>query len=325
MKRWLKRILFFLISIFILLSILPYLLKVSDYRDFTLQTPYKESLFSETRGITLHYILYKQSVTNPRGNILLIHGLGGSTFSWRHNTEALFDRGYNVMLIDLPGFGYSSRKPGINHSQDMRARYLWMLIDSLARDDDSLDGSWILAGHSMGAGTVSSMAFQRPEQAKALVYIAGAVYGNRRGSRRSGILLSYPPFRRAIQVFLEHMLKDETRLAKALSSAYGRDAGEEEIRGYTAPLMLPGTSGSLIDMLRTAGDESPMKLKDLEIPVFGIWGARDNWVPPAVADRLKQILLSFRLFIIDDAGHCPMETHPEEFNKILQGILDKLE
>jgi pimeloyl-ACP methyl ester carboxylesterase len=70
------------------------------------------------------------------GNILLIHGLGGSTFSFRNNAEALSSAGYNVIAVDLPAFGYSDRKRNIDHSQDNRARLLWLMIEEIEQNNE---------------------------------------------------------------------------------------------------------------------------------------------------------------------------------------------
>lgn len=319
MIKWLKRIFFLFFCIFLILSIIPYFFRVSDYRDITEGSPFIEGMTTEINGIRMHYILHEQEY-DVLGNILFIHGLGGSTFSWRYTWEPLSAEGYQILLIDLPAFGYSSRKPGLDHSQTARADILWKLIDEISSEPEK----WIIAGHSMGAGTAYAMSYLRPGQTRGLIYIAGALHSNSRSSFPIGTLLAYPPIKRAFQVYLENILADENRIFALLSSAYGTTPEKEAIRGYADPLLLPGTAGALLDMISSFGKESYIDSNDLNIPVFGIWGAKDQWVPLKTAERIRAKDPSFKYHTIEEAGHCPMETHSEEFNKILLDILNSL-
>jgi pimeloyl-ACP methyl ester carboxylesterase len=54
---------------------------------------------------------------------------------------------------------------------------------------------------------------------------------------------------------------------------------------------------------------------------YGIWGEKDSWVPITEGERIKNLVESFDLLVIEDAYHCPMETHYNEFNSILLGIM----
>jgi len=40
---------------------------------------------------------------------VLLHGLGGSAYDWRHNLDPLADAGYRVLAFDLLGAGQASK------------------------------------------------------------------------------------------------------------------------------------------------------------------------------------------------------------------------
>jgi hypothetical protein len=55
---------------------------------------FDNSAFLMVDGVKLHYRIWQTSSDIRLGNILLIHGLGGSTFSWRLAASELADSGY---------------------------------------------------------------------------------------------------------------------------------------------------------------------------------------------------------------------------------------
>ena len=318
MKRnlsWVKRVLYSLAVLIFLLHLIPYLIPVPA-DDQTLRLPFAESRTAAVDGVSLHYRVWMpEEITTESQQIVFVHGQGGSTFSWRHQTEDLLEAGHVVLAVDLPGFGYSDRKRGLIHSQAERARLTWSLID-MAEEID-LERPIHLAGHSMGAGVVSEMAVRRPEKTASLVYVGGSVlYGGNRG----GFLTRYPPAGRWLQVLLHHVFLTESRIGSFLASAYGREPEPSEVKGYLEPLRLPGTTGALLDMVNTSTSTPPGTLElidELEIPLLMIWGRNDSWVPAADGMRLEELIALSRLEIMEGAYHCPMETHPDEFNRLL--------
>ncbi len=46
--------------------------------------------------------------------VLLVHGFGGSTFSWRHTLKALAEAGYRAIAFDRPPFGLSAKQGALD-------------------------------------------------------------------------------------------------------------------------------------------------------------------------------------------------------------------
>ena len=309
-----------LLSVLILVSVTPYLVPVTSAKSIG-GTPFENSSYFETQGVSIHYRIWQPTQRAYRGKVLLIHGLGGSTFSWRGNTQALVEAGYLVLAVDLPGFGYSDRSRGMDHSQENRSLLLWRLLDRLdetmqaARKNDR----WNLVGHSMGAGTATQMALTKPERAASVALVDGAVLT---GGRSLGVLGEYPPLQRWIEVLGRRVFFTREQFSKFLSSAYGSSPSEADIDGYLDPLLLDGTEGTLVDLIRTATVMEEAQLNELSVPVYAIWGEEDTWVPLEEAYRLQTILPSMQIMVIPGAGHCPMETHSADFNQYLAQALD---
>ena len=294
--------------------LLPYAISVTREDPLPPPLPYPESHYVDIDGVRVHYRLYESEPIS--GNLLLIHGLGGSTYSFEHVAGPLSDAGYLTVAVDLPGFGYSGRPEKFDHSQLNRARLLWSLLDRL---DKSLEArEWIILGHSMGGGTAIAMASLRPGQTRKLILVAPALKDRGGLAARS---LSFPPFARWLQIFLERSLISEKRFRSILANAYGREPTDAQVFAYLDPLLGGGTARTLDSMTRTSRSVELSSLSDLRMPVFAIWGAEDRIVDLEEARALGAALAQMRLYIIEESGHLPMESHPETFNRILFEIL----
>ena len=153
-----------LLGLFIVLSIVPYLLPLQSLPGAPFEPLYENSELPKIGDITLHY---RQWGANSAEGVLLVHGFAGSTFSWRYTAPALAAAGYRVVAVDLPGFGLSERSLNFTPAADIRAELLWDLLESLEPGSD-----WHLVGHSMGGGVVTAMALQNPEQVKSISMVA---------------------------------------------------------------------------------------------------------------------------------------------------------
>ncbi|MDD4541904.1 MAG: alpha/beta hydrolase, partial [Eubacteriales bacterium] len=296
MKRRLKIVLLIVAVLLLLGSIVPYFIPLTSYKDFEPENLFPESRIEEVDGVELHYRIFFPE-ERPVGKILLVHGLGGSTFSWNSNMEYLRDAGYVVVAVDLPAFGYSSRKPEIDHSQKNRSKLLWLLLASIDEKQiqDKSDG-WTLVGHSMGGGTVAAMAMAEAEKTKAVVFVDAALFSF--NSRVAVWALAYPPLSRWAQVVLRYSILKKDRIESFLNSAYGRSPDEKEISGYLRPLEQPGTEGALLDFVKTSSSEAIDPLGEAEIPILAIWGENDNWVPLAEAEQIRNMIPGMELEVI---------------------------
>jgi len=169
MKKFLK----ILGILLLILLLLPYLLP-TEFNNEIPEKPFTNSVFFiSSDNISLHTQVYKTN-QSYQGKILFIHGLGASTSSFRNNAPYFSEQGFDVISVDLPAFGYSSKESGINHSQVNRARLIWEMLDQYDKDNQSND-KWNLVGHSMGASTVLAMVEQHPDRVNTINLVAGAV------------------------------------------------------------------------------------------------------------------------------------------------------
>lgn len=270
--------------------------------------PFADSQFTEVLGTRLHYRARLVDETRSGPLLVLLHGFGGSSFSWSTTLDALEGWQFDVIAPDLPPFGYSARS---GHGADWPDLVLG-LADQIAPQRER-----VLVGHSMGAGVAAAAAARSDGAVGQLLFVSGGPGRRQQRPAAWRWALTIPSVARALEVYAAHRLLDPDRFASMLASAYGRDPSPEELAGYREPLRLPGTYPALIRRLTRGADSGEWQ----STPAVAIWGENDHWVPLSVGLRLQEQVPGLALHIIPAAGHNPMETHPAAFQAVLADIL----
>ena len=115
------------------------------------------------RRITLNGDRVVYRIVGKGPLLLLVHGMAGSSETWRHVTPALAER-YTVLAPDLLGQG-ASDKPRGDYSLGAHANLLRDLMDALGHRRATV------VGQSLGGGVVMQFAYQFPERCERLVLV----------------------------------------------------------------------------------------------------------------------------------------------------------
>src|SRR5262245_17022278 len=115
------------------------------------------------QGTRLHYRLVGEGPP-----VLLVHGnlVDGADFEASGLVERLA-RQYQVLVIDRPGFGHSSRPRGIAWTPARQAQLLHQAAAALGMDRP------VLVAHSLGTQVALAMALQDPASVAGLVLVSG--------------------------------------------------------------------------------------------------------------------------------------------------------
>jgi pimeloyl-ACP methyl ester carboxylesterase len=65
------------------------------------------------------------------------------------------------------------------------------------------------------------------------------------------------------------------------------------------------------------------ELKNIQVPILGIFGAKDNIVSPKQKDILQREAVHPSIAYFETAGHFPMLDEPEPFMRTVKGFLDE--
>jgi len=282
---------------------LPYLIATPNLNGSIPEQPFSDSAFADVGGIRMHW---RARGPNEAGAlIILLHGFGGSGFSWRHSLDALEGEGYQVLAPDLPPFGYSQRTANGPDWPD--------LVIELA-EAQGADLPWVLVGHSMGVSVAAEVTNRRSERVSGLIMVGGTPQ-LRRSAHGWSWLFRLPPIGRWAEVWAARNLVAEDSITRMLSSALGRAPTAEEFNGYRRPLLVRGTYPAL---LRRMSNSIDVEDEWVGRPTAVIWGEFDSWVPieraEALIDRLSKPVA---LHVVVGASHNPMDTHPAAFNRLM--------
>ncbi len=264
--------------------------------------------FIELADGTIHY---EQAGAPNRTPVILLHGFGASSFSFRHNLAPL-SQGRLVLAPDALGFGFSSKPTGGDYSALAEIKRLKSFMDSMDINEA------VLIGNSMGGRNALLFTLEYPQKVSALVLINSA--GHKNENRDSPILrlpgvatmfLKIASSRPAVKAILRSVFYDKDKVTP------------EVVKGYRLPLRLPGTPSVLRALSET---ESPIaltpRLPEITVPTLIIWGKHDPLFPLPDAEHYLNIPNS-TLIQIDEAGHLPHEEKPDEVNRLILDFLQE--
>jgi pimeloyl-ACP methyl ester carboxylesterase len=174
----------------------------------------------------------------------------------------------------------------------------------------------------MGGSVIGQYASKFSEQIQSLIFIDGLPFSQTHSIFQS--LALYPPLLKWADVILEHKFLNIKSFQELLSSAYSKDADIESATGYMKPFEVNNSGSAIFRMAAHSGYSNTNDSVINSIPKLIIWGKNDQWIPITNASTyLKKP--HTQSFIIEDAGHCPMETHPQKVNKAITDFISKLE
>jgi len=259
--------------------------------------------------------------------LILVHGFGGSTFGWRHVMEPLAASGWNVVALDLPGFGLAEKGWDGSYDHTSHAKFVLAVMDRMQINQA------VLAGHSMGGNVVSWIAALAPERVRGLALIDAAIVSpSITRNTAAATALSLPPLRRATRILIRSAFTEAT-FGELLGSAFAvkSAATPETIRGYAAASRLPEWDAALLGMLRD-GSKNALTQPIAEIvsragapiPTLILWGADDSWVPLSAGESLRDALPAATYVVLPGLGHVPFEEDPEAFTQVMQEWLAAL-
>jgi pimeloyl-ACP methyl ester carboxylesterase len=257
--------------------------------------------------------MYYQKAGTGDVPIVLVHGFGASSFSWRENLKPIAEAGFTVYAPDMRGFGLSDKGWDKSMSQDAQADRLKAFLDAQGIDRA------VLAGNSMGGGIVTNFALRYPDRVRGLVLVDPAIYGSGNNGPAS-TLVQLPGLQRWGQHVVRLILANNDRNADTIKSAWFDPSKVTPgvLSGYRRALQTPEWDISLLALMRDgASNNLGPRLKDLNVPTLIVWGEHDTWISPMNAPKLNQDIVGSALAIIQDAGHVPHEEKPVEFNQWL--------
>lgn len=226
----------------------------------------------------------------------IVHGWAYSTDKWSRCIELLEQSGIEVIMLNVPGLTAPS-----DQVWDISGYKDWL--------DGQLDGvrDPIILGHSNGGRILLNYSSEKPGKIKHIILLNSAgVWVNPKaiGMKRKAIGLA------------AKMLRPLRRISLLRKVLY-RIVGASDYNN--APDNMKKTLGN---MLASDRDLDISAVKD---PVSIIWGREDKMTPLTQGHKISKELQDVRGYdIIDDSGHAPYYTHPEELARAIVNAVGRV-
>jgi pimeloyl-ACP methyl ester carboxylesterase len=252
--------------------------------------------------------------------VLLIHGIGDSSATWRRIIPDLASD-HTVIAPDLLGHG-ASDKPRADYSIGGYANGMRDLLSVLGVDRVTV------VGHSMGGGVAMQFAYQYPERCERLVLVStGGVSHEVHPMLR---LAATPNTDLVLPLMGLRATRVAVRSAFWLFEAMGTDLGRDApdmMRVFDA---LPDETSrrAFVRTLRAAVDWRGQAITMLDrcyltagMPTLLMWGAHDAVIPYRHASVAHAAMPGSRLETFEDAGHFPHHRDPARFIAVLRNFM----
>jgi len=241
--------------------------------------------------------------------ILLIHGAGGATQSWRHLMPLLAESN-RVVAMDLPGQGLTQ----LGARQRCGLRHMAEDIDRLCAQE-----GWdptLIIGHSAGAAIALEMTRQRPAQR---VIGINAALGNFKGL--AGLL--FPIMAKALamtpmvaRIFTASAAQPAS--VRRLIEGTGSTLPDDDLRWYrTLVSDRDHVDGTLAMMAQWDLNPLLRALPGHGAKTLLITGENDKAVPPATSRDVAEAMPQARHINLPDLGHL---AHEEDAPRVLAEI-----
>lgn len=262
-----------------------------------------------SRFVTVGDMRWHVQVAGPvdgvRPTILLLHGAGAATHSWRGLLPLLTER-FTVVAPDLPGHGFTDMPPDHRLSLPHMAARITALLAALEVRPD------VVVGHSAGAAIALRLALDGRVGAARVVAVNGALqsFGGAVAPLFQGLALGLFVNPLAIRMFAG-AARDRGRVARMIRGT-GSVIDEAGIDFYARLLRKPGHIAGTLGMMGS-WDLSDLRrdLPGLSSPLTLVVGERDTAVPPSVSREVAASLTGASVVSLPGLGHLAHEERPD--------------
>lgn len=269
--------------------------------------------FETLAGVAVH--VERQAFTGSSATkpplIVLLHGFGASTFSWREVIEPLTNLG-DVLAYDRPGFGFTERPTSWGEVNPYGFEGNFKILDSLIAKFGS-ERQVVLVGHSAGGQLAAEYARQNPSKVTSLILVDPAILTTGGGMEGFDWLYAIPQVKRLGPILVSSIATSGMDLLRE-SYFDQSQLTSEVLAGYQGPLEVKGWEVGFWNFA-TAPRKNDLanNLSELKLPTLLITGSNDTVVPTSDTVKLETLIDNSDLEVIQGSAHLPQEEKPAEF------------
>jgi pimeloyl-ACP methyl ester carboxylesterase len=234
--------------------------------------------------------------------LVLIHGIGHTWRGWKPMLP-LLERSFDVLAVDLPGFG---RSPSLPEGTECTPEALADAVER-AMDDAGFDRA-VLCGNSLGGWIALELARRGRADSVVAISPAGLQHRREKGWGRNMLLTMRWGARNLLppEPLLRTVVGRVLFAGPVVARPWRMDPDD-----FPEVLRLFAECRGFLDTLPHTFEGQPEGLNEIDVPVRILWGTRDLLLLPRQAKRFERLIPNAELRYLDGLGHTPMSDDPE--------------
>lgn len=267
-----------------------------------------------SRFVTVEDLRWHVQVAGTGPAVLLLHGAGAATHSWRGVIPLLAEQ-FTVVAPDLPGHGFTAMPSGHTLSLPAMARRTASLMAALEIRPA------LVVGHSAGAAIALQMVLDGRCGDAPVVAINGALqpFAGAVAPLFQGLAMGLFVNPLAVRMFAA-AARDRARVARMIRGT-GSSIDETGIDLYGRLLRKPGHIAGTLGMMGSWDLRALRRtLPHLKGGLTLVVGDRDSAVPPSVAADVRLTLPNARIVTLPGLGHLAHEERPDLVAAVISDV-----
>lgn len=275
------------------------------------------SLFHFSETVLINYEVHGHGGTP----VVFLHGFAAALATWHDIAPFFPPERYTLYLLDLKGFGCSSKPRDGRYRPEDQAAMVTAFLDAQRLRNV------VLVAHSLGGGIalltcIDAIRNGRENLVSRLILIDSAAYPQTpppimlwlANPVLGRCILHLLPLRFMVHFTLNRVFHDRRAITSKRVARYMTCFGREGIVPVfveSCRQLVPERYAELTPLFRT-----------ITIPTLIVWGTDDPIIPLYLGARLHGDIPDSRLVLIHGCGHVPQEERPEDTYAAIRDFLE---
>lgn len=235
--------------------------------------------------------------------VVFIHGSGpgASGYSnFKGNYRWLAEHGFRSIVLDLPGYGLSSKPDDVEYVLEFFVATLAAFLNAIGVQ------RCVLIGNSLGGAIAIKYALNHPQAVNKLILMGPG------GLEEREVYFQMEGIQKMMTDFAAGVLDTEGMRRLLSILVYDPVHVTDELLAERVPVCALQPKAVLATMRVPNLSE---RLSELPCPVLGFWGVNDKFCPHSGANKILERCRSARFVLVNRCGHWVMVEHRDMFNR----------
>jgi len=253
--------------------------------------------------------------------VVLLHGLGGSTYSWRFIAPALA-RSHRVIAIDLKGFGRSDKAFDTSYAAVDQARLIAGFLKGRGLSNVTL------VGHSFGGvvALLTTMELKRRDPGRVSQLVLIDTPALPQSLTPVVRLMQQPVLPYVLLTAIPASVMTSIALLSPSTMRFARDYTPGDAAAYAAPFQDAAARHAYIQTSRKIAPDLRVRelvaaYRQVRQRTLLVWCTNDEVVPLSTGHALAKIIPRARLEQLEGCNHAPTDEAPAALARSLTRFL----